>query len=67
MLHFKDVKGYNDYFVLRSDKSSLDTNNADFEVSKVAKKGEITRAFKKFSKSKRTNRVLATKLAEAVA
>lgn len=67
MLHFKDVKGYNDYFILRSDKSSLDTNNADFEVSKVAKKGEITRAFKKFSKSKRTNRVLATKLAEAVA
>ena len=66
-LHFKNCKGYTDYFILRSEKRVLDTENEEFQVSKVAKKGEISRAFKKFQKSKKTNRVLATKFAEAVA
>ena len=35
--------------------------------SKVAKKAEITRAFKKFQKSKKGNRIMATKFADAVA
>ena len=67
MLHLKEVCGYNDYFILKSDKSSLNTDNDEFQVSSVAKKNEITRAFRKFQKSKKANRVLATKFAEAVA
>ena len=67
MLHLKEVCGYNDYFILKSDKSSLNTDNDEFQVSAVAKKNEITRAFRKFQKSKKANRVLATKFAEAVA
>ncbi len=67
LLHYKNTKGYGDYFILRSDKSSLNTDNEDFAVSKVAKKAEITRAFKKFQKSKKGNRIMATKFAEAVA
>ena len=66
-LHAKNTAGYGDYFVLRNDKKSLDTNNEGFTVSAVAKKGEIARAFKKFNKQKKANRVLATKFAEAVA
>ena len=67
LLHYKNTKGYGDYFILRSDKASLNTDNEDFAVSKVAKKAEITRAFKKFQKSKKGNRIMATKFAEAVA
>jgi len=67
ILHYKNTKGYGDYFILRSDKASLNTDNEDFAVSKVAKKAEITRAFKKFQKSKKGNRIMATKFAEAVA
>ena len=66
-LHARNTAGYGDYFVLRNDKKSLDTNNEGFQVSAVAKKGEIARAFKKFNKQKKANRVLATKFAEAVA
>ena len=66
-LHFKNQSGYTDYFILRSEKRALDTANEEFAVSAVAKKGEISRAFKKFQKSKKGNRVLATKFAEAVA
>lgn len=62
-----NVLGYDRYFILRNDRKSLDTTNEDFEVRSNAKKGEITRAFKKFANSKKANRTLAVKFAETVA
>jgi hypothetical protein len=64
---FENAAGYDKYFVIKSDRKTLDVESDEFEVSENAKKGEIARAFKKFSASKKTNRVFATQFAEAIA
>lgn len=65
---FDDTKnGYDKFFVIKSERGSLNTDEDEFEVSDNAKKGEITRAFKKFAGSKKTNRVFATQFAQAIA
>jgi hypothetical protein len=61
-----DFLGYDRMFVIKGGKA-LDTENEEFEVLAGAKKGEITRQFKKFAGSKKGNRVLVTKFAEMVA
>jgi len=61
-----ECPGYDRMFLLKGGKN-LDTDNEDFEVKSGAKKGELTRQFKKFTGSKKTNRVLTTKFAEIVA
>ena len=66
-ISFDNAAGYDKYFVIKSDRKTLDVEADEFEVSENAKKGEITRAFKKFSASKKTNRVFATQFAEAIA
>lgn len=63
---FDDVLGFDRYFVLRSGKD-IDTKTEEFDVMDGAKKGELTRQFKKFAGSKKGNRVLATRFAEMVA
>ena len=64
---FDNVGGYDRFFILRNDRKSLDTSTDDFEVRDGAKKGEISRAFRKHSASKKANRTLAVKFAETVA
>lgn len=63
---FDNVIGFDRYFVLRSGKD-IDAKTEEFEVKEGAKKGELTRQFKKFAGSKKGNRVLATRFAEAIA
>ena len=59
-----DQLGFDRYFFLRTTK--LDTATTDF-APKDDSKGALTREFKKFAKSKKGNRVLASKFAEMVA
>ena len=61
-----NVYGHDQLFVLKSGKS-LDTDTDDFDVEDDASKGRIATAFKKYSKSKKGNRVLATEFAKMVA
>jgi hypothetical protein len=61
-----DVMGYDRMFVIKGGKE-LDPTDEEFDVLAGAKKGEITRQFKKFAGSKKGNRVLVTKFTEMVA
>jgi len=63
---FDNVLGFDRYFVLRSGRD-IDAKTEEFDVKDGAKKGELTRQFKKFTGSKKGNRVLATRFAEMVA
>ena len=64
---FDGTLGYDRYFIVRGEKSSsLEARDDEFEVSENAKRGEITRAFKKYAKSKKGNRIFATQFAEIV-
>jgi len=56
--------GYDSYFILDGRQDAV---NDEFEVKDNASKGDIVRAFKKFSKSKKANRALAVGFAKAVA
>ena len=58
--------GYDRVFLLKGGKC-LDTSNEEFDVLSGAKKGELTRKFKKFAGSKKANRILATKFIEMIA
>ena len=57
-------KGYSALYAISS--KDLEEDN-EFEVSEGAKKGEITRAFKKMLKSKSTNKKLLTSFVEQIA
>jgi len=64
---YDGVIGYDRYFILNASRASdLHASDDQFEVSDKAKRGEITRAFKKYAKSKKGNRVIATQFAEIV-
>jgi len=64
---YDNVLGYDRYFILRSEKkNSLEAKDDEFKVPTKAKRNEIRTAFKKFAKSKKGNRVLATQFAEIV-
>ena len=64
---YDDTLGYDRYFILKATRASnIDATEDEFEVSNKAKRGEITRAFKKYTKSKKGNRVLATQFAEII-
>lgn len=58
--------GYDRYFILKADKANLEATSDKFEIPTAAKRNEITQAFKKYTKSKKGNRVLATQFAEIV-
>ena len=64
---YDNVLGYDRYFILNANKKSMAVDTEEFEVRENAKKGEITRAFKKHTGSKKANRTLAVKFAEMVA
>ena len=58
--------GYNTYYLVKGNKN-LDTNADEFDINEDATKGQIGTAFKKYSKSKKLNKVLMTKFGAAVA
>ncbi len=62
----KDYAGYNEYYVVKSGQA-LDTDNGELVVNEDASKGQITSAFKKFSRNKKSNKVLLTNFGAAVA
>ena len=62
-----NVIGFDRYFILKGDRASnLQAKDDEFKVSDKAKRAEITREFKKYTKSKKGNRVMATQLAEII-
>jgi len=63
-VEFNDVFGYNNYYMLKGAKKDLDTATEDFNPSTSK---SIGNDFKKFSKSKKTNKVLMQKIGAAVA
>jgi hypothetical protein len=62
----KDVYGHDSLFLLK-EGNNLNTDNDEFEVDEDASKGKIATAFKKYTKSKKGNRVLAAQFAAMVA
>jgi ACT domain-containing protein len=65
-VNFDKVLGFDRYFILKSGRA-IDTANEGFDVKEGAKKGELTRQFKKFAGSKKGNRILVSRFAEMVA
>ena len=63
---YENTIGYDKYFVLRVDGKNLDTDTEEFAVADNAKASDVRRAFKKFTTSKKMNRVLASQFAEAI-
>lgn len=66
-LHVSDTLGYDDYYILKDGRSNLSTDTEEFDATADDSKGKVTTQFKKYSKSKKTNKVLMTKLGKAVA
>ena len=64
---FKDELGYNELYIVKSWKGALATDATEFEVNEDASKGQLTSAFKKYSKSKKLNKTLLTNFGKAVA
>ena len=64
---FKGKLGYNELFIVKSWKGALATDATEFEVNEDASKGQLTSAFKKYSKSKKLNKTLLTNFGKAVA
>ena len=64
---FNDVRGYSEYYVLRSGKKELDTTENDtLDIERGMKKGRITTAFKKHTKARLTNRVVLNSLVDLI-
>ena len=64
---YDKVLGYDRFFVLKANRAKdLEATDDEFSVSDNAKRSEITRAFKKYAKSKKGNRVMATQFAEII-
>tara|TARA_R110000868_G_scaffold375665_1_gene640275 strand:- start:15744 stop:17918 length:2175 start_codon:yes stop_codon:yes gene_type:complete len=64
---FANSGGYNTFYIIKGERNSLDTSDDEFEVSENANKSEIQRAFKKFTNSKKSNKIFATEFAKMVA
>lgn len=62
----KGFGGYDTFYLVKGNKN-LDTTADDFDPNEDATKGQIGTAFKKYSKSKKLNKVLMTKFGAAVA
>ena len=63
-VEFKDVYGYNTYYMLKGGNNELDTAADEFNPTTTK---SIGNDFKKFSKSKKTNKVLMQKIGAEVA
>jgi hypothetical protein len=63
---FDNTLGYDRYFIVKANNSTLSTEIDQFEVRDGAKNNEIARAFKKYASSKKTNRIFAAQFAEII-
>ena len=67
-IDIQNAFGYSQYYILRSGSDLSTAEDDGFEsVDSNASKGKMMTEFKKFSKSKKTNKVLMTKFGKAVA
>lgn len=64
---FDKTFGYDRTIIIQQDNSVLSIDDDELEIEKDATKSQITKAFKKFSSSKKSSRVLASKFMEIVA
>lgn len=64
---FDKTFGYDRVIIIQQENSVLSINDDELEIEENATKSQITRAFKKFSSSKKNSRVLASKFMEIVA
>ena len=62
---FNNSLGYNELYILKSQRIAIDTD--EFAVAEDASKGQLTTAFKKFSKAKKLNKTLLTNFGKVVA
>ena len=62
-----NADGYDRRFIMVDKSASMSGENDEFQVDAEATPAQIARAFKKFSGSKKGNRVITTKFAELVA
>tara|TARA_Y100001937_G_scaffold19027_1_gene26267 strand:+ start:21057 stop:23240 length:2184 start_codon:yes stop_codon:yes gene_type:complete len=65
-VEFTNLWGYNTYYMVKGGQH-LQTEGDDFEINADATDAQIRNAFKKFAKSKKTNKVLMNKFGAAVA
>jgi len=64
---YDNALGYDRFFILKANRAKdLEATDDEFKVSDKAKRADITRAFKKYAKSKKGNRVMATQFAEII-
>ena len=63
---FSDVRGYSEYYVLKSGKKDLDTDSDTLDIERGLKKGRITTAFKKHTKARLTTRVVLNSLVDVI-
>ena len=61
-----DALGYNEFYLIKGG-NNLETADDGFEVDSDHTRGQMTTAFKKFSKSKKQNKVLMTTFGRCVA
>ena len=61
-----DTLGYNEFYLIKGGKA-LSTEDDEFGVTSDQTKGQMANAFKKYSKSKKQNKVLMTTFGKAVA
>ena len=62
----KECLGYNEFYLVKGG-NNLSTEDDDFEVYSDQTRGQMATAFKKYSKSKKQNKVLMTTFGRAVA
>lgn len=62
----ENLGGYEELYMIKGGQA-LDATNDEFEVKEDAKKGDITRAFKKFANSKKSNRIIMSAFAKKIA
>ena len=65
-VHFQDVLGYDNWYVVKNESFQIDAD-AEIEADTDMSKGQVLRAFKKFSNNKKNNKNLMTKFGQAVA
>ena len=64
--HWKNEKGYDDYFIIKINKASR-FDSDEFTPKKVDTIGDLKREFKKFNKTKKGNKQLVARITDAVA
>jgi len=63
---FDNKLGYDQFYIVKNGKN-FSTDDDGFDISDDASKGQITSQFKRYSKSKKTNKTLLTNFGKAVA